>query len=98
MNANEIRSEVILGMHANAKAFLAPTIAALKAEFTGLHVDYSGSGGIFVDGEDRDEVIGVRDMLRATMPEFKVSRVWAFRSHTFGPAIFRFQLTVSEVA
>jgi hypothetical protein len=95
MNANEIRTEVLLGSHGAVKTFLAPTIEALKAQFPALHVSYNGTGGIFVEGDDcRTAVIAARDALRG-LQGFKVSRVWAFRGHTFGPCTWRFKLDVA---
>ena len=97
MNSNEIRSEVILGSHSTVKAFLAPTIEAIKAQFPELRVSYNGSGAIYVEGDDcRAAVIAARDALRTVLVGFKASKVWAFRSYTFGPAIFRFQVEVAS--
>ncbi len=93
MNANEIRAEVILGSHKNVRAFLSPVIEQIKT-LGRSEVAYNGSGGIFVDGEDRAKVLAHARAVQAAFPELKVSNLWKFRGYTFGPVTHRFSVTV----
>lgn len=72
-----------MGSHAAVKAFLAPTIDALRAAYPEAEVSYNGCGGIVVDFQKKEQ----RKAFEA--PQWFASRRITFTAYTFGPNTYR---------